>query len=88
MDMMIADAQWLPRFMITWLCVSQTMCIVLYSYAAPRGWVAVLRDQQSLFWMAPYIAEALWRATREVLPGCEWLARLTAKPKKPKKVIE
>ena len=59
--MVIADARWLPRLLVLWLVISQSMCFTLYSYAGlARGRVAALRDQQSLFWMGPFIAEALW----------------------------
>ena len=89
-DMVIADARWLPRLLVLWLLISQCMCFTLYSYAGlSRGRVAALRDQQSLFWMGPFIAEALWRATKEALPACNLPSWLTAaRPEKPKKVIE
>ena len=75
-DFVLADTVWFPRYLLTWIVLTQLTVAELYRLAnkgGSRGGIAQLRDSQASFWMAPYIIRCLiklgWMEVKPYLMG-------------------
>ena len=75
-DFVLADTVWFPRYLLTWIVLTQLTVAELYRLAnkgGSRGGIAQLRDSQASFWMAPYIIRCLiklgWMEVKPYIMG-------------------